>query len=185
MTTGSVLLWCFGVLAALAGLCWVVGFFQKHFESEKFDERQKQVRGKADSLALTVGMVYYLILFCLMCHGKTLPLKVSTLVLLGVLIQLVVQNVYCLMGNANLPLGQMPGAAVLSYTCTGFVQLMIFRNRMESLRIAKIALEQGVDFLGVPIESAAEDVYLFLIFSIMFFSMAAMHLIRMIWPEKE
>ena len=185
MTAGSVLLWCLGVLAALTALCWVVGFFQRKLPSEKFDERQQQVRGRANSLALTVGMLYYLVLFCLMGNGISLPLKASTMVILGVLIQLVVLNVFCLLGNANLPLGQNPEAAILSYACTGFVQLWIFRNRMEYLKIVELALSQGVDPLGIPLEEAREDVYLFLIFSVMFFSMAALHLIRALWPEKE
>ena len=67
----------------------------------------------------------------------------------------------------------------------GFSQLSIFRTNQEKLRVAALAAEQGVDMLGVPIESAKEDTYLILIFSIMFFTLAAMHLIRMVWPEKE
>mgnify|MGYP003431483163 FL=1 len=66
MRAGLVLIWSLGVLAALVGLCAIVSFFQKHFESEKFDERQKQVRDRANGLAFGFGYVYFLMLFAAM-----------------------------------------------------------------------------------------------------------------------
>ena len=185
MITGSVLLWCVGVLAALVGLCWVVSFFQRNLPSEKFDERQKQVRDKANSLAMDFGYAYYLVLFAAMELGWELPLDAATLVILGILMQAMILHIYALLHNAELPLGQKPGAAVISYVFSGFTHMWIFRNRMEYLKIAELAQQKGVDMLGIPMESAREDVYLFLIFAVISFSMAAMHLIRLLWREKE
>ena len=185
MSVGSVLIWCFGVMAALVGLCWVVSFFQKHFESEKFDERQQQVRGRANGLAFGFGYVYFLILFAAMKLGWELPLEVSSLVILGLMLQAMILHIYAMLHNAQLPLGQKPWTAVTTYCITGFAQLWIFRDRMEYLEVAKLVREQGVDMLGVSVGSATEDVYVILIFSVMFFSMAAMHLIRILWPERE
>lgn len=185
MTTGSVLLWCVGVLAALVGLCWVVSFFQRHLPSEKFDERQQQVRGRANGLAFGFGYVYFLVLFSAMNLGWELPLKVSTLIMLGLLIQAMILHIYAMLHYAELPFGKKHGTSVLLYCIIGFSQLSIYRGNQEKLRIAAMAAEQGVDFLGVPVESAREDTYLILIFSTVFFILAAMHLIRMVWPEKE
>ena len=185
MTIGSVLLWCFGVMAALVGLCWVVSFFQWNLPSEKFDERQQQVRGRANGLAFGFGYVYFLILFAAMKLGWKLPLEVSSLVLLGLLMQAMILHIYAMLHNAQLPLGQKPWTSVTTYCIMGFAQLWIFRDRMEYLEVAKLAQEQGVDLLGVSVESATEDVYVILFISIMFFSLAAMHLIRILWPEKE
>ena len=185
MTTGSVLLWCIGVMAALVALCWVVSFFQRNLPSEKFDERQQQVRGKANGLAFGFGYVYFLVLFAAMKLRWELPLEVSSLVLLGLLMQAMILHIYAMLHNAQLPLGQKPWTSVIAYCITGLAQLWIFRNRMEYLEIAKRAQEQGVDLLGVSVGSATEDVYVILIFSVAFFSMAAMHLIRIILPEKE
>ena len=185
MITGSVLLWCFGVMAALVALCWVVSFFQRNLPSEKYDERQQQVRGKANGLAFGFGYVYFLVLFAAMELGWDLPLDASSLVILGLLMQAIILHIYAMLHNAQLPLGQKPWTSVTTYCITGFTHLMIFRNRMEYLKIAELAMEEGVDMLGVSVESAREDVYLILIFAVMFFSLAAMHLIRIILPEKE
>lgn len=185
MTTGLVLFWCFGVLIALAALCWVVSFFQRNLPSEKFDERQQQVRGRANGLAFGFGYIYFLILFVAMKLRWELPLDVSSLVLLGLLMQAMILHIYAMLHNAQLPLGQKPWTSVIAYCIMGVSQLLIFRNGMEKLEIAKLAQEQGVDMLGIRMESAREDVYVILIFSVVFFSLAAMHLMRIIWPERE
>lgn len=185
MAVGSVLIWCVGVLTVLVALCWVVSFFQRNLPSEKFDERQQQVRGKANGLAFGFGYVYFLVLFAAMELRWELPLEVSSLVMLGLLMQAMILHIYAMLHNAQLPLGQKPWTAVTTYSITGFTQLWIFRNRMAYLEAAKLEQEKGVDMLGVSIESATEDVYLILAFSAVFFSLAAMHLIRIIWPEKE
>lgn len=109
----------------------------------------------------------------------------ASLVILGLLMQAMILHIYAVLHNALLPLGQKPWTAAVSYAILGFSHLCMFRNRKETLRIAEMAAEKGVDLLGVTIESATEDVYLMLVFSMIFFSMAAMHLIRLVWPEKE
>lgn len=185
MTTGTVLLWCFGVLAALVGLCWVVSFFQQHSPSEKYDERQKQVRGRANGLAFGFGYVYFLVLFACLELGVELPLEVASLVILGLLMQAMILQIYAMLHNVQLPLGKKHWTSVLVYGLLGGSYLYLFHSRKEALRIGKLAAEKGVDLLGVTIESATEDVYLVLIFSMIFFTIAAMHLIRLIWPEKE
>ncbi|MBQ7000847.1 MAG: hypothetical protein IJN67_07360 [Oscillospiraceae bacterium] len=185
MTAGSVLLWFFGILAALVGLCAIVSFFQRHFESEKFDERQQQVRGKANGLAFGFGYVYFLVLFAAMKLGWKLPLDAASLVILGLLMQAMILHIYAMFHHAQLPLGKKHWTSVLAYGILGCSHLHLFRSNQETLRIAEIAAEQGVNMLGVGIESAREDVYLMLVFSAVFFSLAAMHLIRIVWPEKE
>ena len=185
MRAGLVLIWSLGVLAALVGLCAIVSFFQKHFESEKFDELQKQVRDRANGLAFGFVYVYFLMLFAAMELRWELPLDISSLVMLGLMMQAMILHIYAMLHNAQLPLGQKPWTSVIFYSITCFFQIMICRNRMEYLEAAKQAQEKGVDMLGVSVESATEDICLILIFSIMFFSMAAMHLIRIFWPEKE
>ena len=185
MTAGNVLLWCFGVMAALVGLCWVVSFFQRKLPSDKFDERQKQVRGRANGLAFGFGYVYYLVLFAAMNLRWKLPVDVESLVILGLLMQAMILHIYAMLHNAELPFGKKHWTSILAYGIMGFSQLSIFRTNQEKLRVAETAAEQGVDMLGISIESAREDTYLILIFSIMFFTLAAMHLIRMVWPEKE
>ena len=52
--------WIFAALAAIVLLCLGVIWVQKRYPSENFDERQKLARGKASTLALIVGVVYFL-----------------------------------------------------------------------------------------------------------------------------
>lgn len=185
MTTGSALLWCLGVLTALVGLCWVVSFFQQHLPSETYDERQKQVRGRANGLAFGFGYVYFLVLFACLELEVELPLEVASLVILGLLMQAMILQIYAMLHNVQLPLGKRHWTSVLAYGILGLSYLYLFHNRKDALRVAEAAAEKGVDLLGVTIESATEDVYLILVFSMIFFTMAALHLIRLLWPEKE
>lgn len=185
MTTGSALLCCFGVLAALVGLCVIVNFFQKHFESKEYDERQKVVRGRANGLAMWLGYIYFLILFACLELDVGLPLSGKMLIFIGLMVQVLAFHVYCLLQNAALPLGQKPWASVGLYGFMGLANLLNFRTQEKTLRIARLAEEKGVDMLGGTMESARESAYLMLILSIVFFFLAAMHLIRIYWPEKE
>lgn len=185
MTTGSVLLWCLGVLAVLVVLCVIVSWFQRYFDNEKFDERQQQIRGKANGLAFGFGYVYFLVLYAAMELRWELPLDMASLVILGLMMQAMILHIYAMLHNAQLPLGKKHWTSVLAYGILGFSHLYMFHNRQETLHIAKLAAEKGVDMLGVTMKSATEDVHLMLVFSMIFFSLAAMHLIRLIWPEKE
>jgi len=184
MTTGSVLLWCFGILAALVGLCAIAAFFQKHFENEKFDERQQQIRGQANGLAVGFGFCYFLMLFAATKLGWKLPLAMSSLIVLGVLMQVMILQIYAMMHNAELPLGKKHGILILMDCVIGFSQLNTFRNGMKTLRMMESAAEQEMDMLGATIESAREELHLSLIFSVVFFTSAAMYLVRFFWPEK-
>ena len=189
MATGKVLLWCFGVMAALVGLCWVVSFFQRNLPSEKFDERQQQVRGRANGLALTFGYAYYLIVFIALRlerqQGWALPLSITSMVMLGLLMQAMILHIYAMLHNAELPFGEKRWVSVLVYGIMGFAQLNSFRNGMHTLQMMESAEAEVVELLGTTIESAREDLVIILIFSVTFFTLAAMHLIRMVWPEKE
>lgn len=185
MSVGSVLIWCAGVLIALAALCWVVSFFQRNLPSEKFDERQQQVRGRANGLAMWFGYIYFLILFACLELDVSLTLSSKLLIFIGLLTQVMVFHIYCLLQNAVLPLSQKPWVSVGMYGFMGFANFLNYRMQAKNLRIAQLAEEKGIDMLGVTMESAGENVYLMLILAITFFSLAAMHLIRIIWPEKE
>ena len=69
MTAVTVIMLCIAVMVALVGLCIIVCFFQKHFESKEYDERQKVVRGRANGLAMWLGYIYFLILFACVKSG--------------------------------------------------------------------------------------------------------------------
>lgn len=185
MTTGSVLLWCFGVLAALATLCWLVSFFRRKLPSEKFDERQKQIRGQANELAMNFGYVYYLVLFASLQLDVPLPLKTESLIILGILMQAMILHIYAMLHNAELPLGKKHGTSILVYGIMGVSQLLTFRAFRKNLRIARLAEVQGVDMLGVSTESASEDTYLTLMFSVIFFTLTAMHLVQYLRDRRE
>ena len=60
MTTGSVLFWYFGLLAALVGLCWVVSFFNSTYPvKHMMNDRNRFGEGQTD-WHLALGMSIFL-----------------------------------------------------------------------------------------------------------------------------
>lgn len=182
MTTGSVLLWSLGTVAVLLLLCLIDIWFEKKFPGESYDERQRQVRGNAWGLASTIGVAYFLILYACLELKIELPLEVSTLIFIGLDIQLIVFHIYCLLNNAALPLGHNGWLTAGGYAFSGILYFINFRSRQKYLEWHTL---YGEDSLGVTWAEATEDTYLMLLVCITFIALAAMHLIRLLWKEKE
>lgn len=117
-----------GVLSGIILLCLCVAWIDKKHPSDEFDERQKIVQGKASSLSLVVGAIYFVISLIPMIHQVegTKTIEPYLLVMIGILLMLVVNHTYCLIGQAALPLSQKPLANIICHTIMGLIDLWYF-----------------------------------------------------------
>ena len=119
-----------GVLTGIVALCFGAGWLEKNFPSEKYDERQKTVRGRGYRLSFWVGTLYMLAAMAVMIRQVEGEKTVEPylLVFFGVIIQAMVFHVYCLINQAALPFSEKPVVPLIGYTFLGIMNLVSFRN---------------------------------------------------------
>lgn len=183
MTTGKMLLCFLGILAGLAALAVFVAWVEKKRPNEEYDERQKLIRGKAYRFGFYVGLVFYIAAFAYLESGQELPMKTSTVLFLGLLIQLLAFHIYCLVENAALPLGDKGWLMVASYSIICVSNLINYRNQVKYTEVywQYIKLEPD-STLPVP---DGTDSWLCLLLGITGGALAVMYLIRLLWKEKD
>ena len=173
MSTISVIGVMLLVLVGIFLLCLGVAWAERNFPSEKFDERQKAVRGRAYRLAFWVGFGYMLcmipILVVQVDGEKTVE---PYLLMFGCfMLQTLVFHVYCLINHSALPLSQKPVVMILGYLVMGITWLL---NCWNCVRREPLAL------VGY-----GSDGWLYLITAITFLAMALMHVVQLLRREKE
>lgn len=161
MTYWHVLFAVPGMIAALVVLCLAVIHREKQRKEENYDERQAQDRGNAYRISFYVSLFYFLgLLFC-MDYLESME-STSMLLYIGVLLQLMVFDIYCLLTHAALPLSERkPWRAVWCYAVLCAVNLAYFGMNVS---------ESGADVSGNALR--------YLILSAVFGAFALMHLIQ-------
>lgn len=176
MTVSTVLGYSAAAVVGIVVLCLGVMYLEKKAPGKEYDERQKLIRGNAFRLSFAVGIGWQMVLFVMVDLEKELPLGISTLIFLGLLVQILVQHIYCLLNHAALPLSQKVGLTIGVYLLAGFVHLTSFRNGMELYQ--KIGAQLGYT-------EPWEEIWIKLFLSLSFFILAVLHLIAWWWEKKE
>ena len=186
MTVKKVLLGFAVVLAVLVLACLCVVWLEKNCPSKEYDERQKQVQGKAYRFAFLVGGCYYIVLWLWRpIFGEEIPFEGSSLVLLGLFIEGVAFEIYCLLNNAALPLGNKGGRQMV-FSCSAFCILNIlkFRSQLKSFETYKRYLELEPD-PTLPVPEINGDTWMTLIIAMVFGVLARIYLYSLLRTEKE
>lgn len=159
-----------GVFLLLAALCWGVRWMERNVPLDRYDERQNFARGNAFRISFWVGMFWYAVAM-LCAAGDLLPVDDWLLIYGGVVLQVMVFHIYCVMSSAALPLSEKPMPTILIYTVLGAGQLWdTFTN---------------VGAQEMPLMGRGSSVWFHLTAAVCFFSVAAMHLISLFRKEKE
>ena len=150
--------WILVALAAIVLLCLGVLWVQKRYPSEEYDERQKIARGKASTLAMIVGVVYFLGICLWLLNQVEAPKTVEPyiLVMIGLELMAMVDHTYCLLCHAALPFSQKGISTAICYLICGLVdigQFALRKNWVETIswvgkgRQPLFYLLMGVTFL--------------------------------------
>lgn len=162
-----------GVLASVIVLCAVAVLVEKRFPGETFDERQKIARGRGYRLGFWVGILYYvgiaLVLVGQVDGEKTV--EPFLLVLMGIILQAMVNHTYCLMTHSALPLSQSRIWAIFGYVVCGTLQFCSFR--IWSVRDGFALVGHGTAAWGALIAGCC------------FFYLAVLHIIQIALEWKE
>ena len=129
MSTLKVVGMIVGALALVMALCAAAVWLEKKFPGKEYDERQKIAKGRGYRLSFWVGILYYVVVGIVLIgqvDGEK-TVEPYLLVMIGLMLQAMVDHTYCLFTHSALPLSQNRVAAVLSYVVCGTLQLVQFR----------------------------------------------------------
>ena len=162
-----------GVLVFVVALCAVAVWVEKKFPGEAFDERQKAARGRGYRLSFWVGVIYYMgvvIVLLRQVDGEK-TVEPYLLVLIGVVLQEMVDHTYCLLTHSALPLSQNRLWAVCSYVVCGTLHITQFHN---------LSKRDGFSLVGYGTSS-----WIWLICGCCFFYLTVLHIIQALMDRKE
>ena len=157
-------------LLASAAYCCVCLWFEKKAPSEEYDERQKIAQGNACGVSLGVGIVYFVLVIYWMKEDK-MPAEGYLVVFAGLVLQLMVHHIYCLLTHAALPLSGKPWVTIGNYTILAVVWI---------LRATMYDPSWGMSLYG-----AGSGFWAIVLGAFCFCALAVMHLISLLWKEKE
>ncbi len=175
MSAGLMVVLFVSVMAIVVLACCLALYADRNFASEKYDERQQIERGNAYRFSFYVGTVYYmalLVYFVFHTGENAWALEPFVLLMIGMLLQLQSFHIYCVMTHSALPLGEKPVPMIVGYTILGGMYLLQYYG-------------QYVPENTVGITGAMSYNLFRLLISLDFFSLAVLHLISLLWKEKE
>lgn len=178
MSDGLVVIAFVIVIAAIVVAGILAVYLERHFPTEKYDERQKIARGNAYRFSHWVGMAYYiglLFYFAMRIGESEWVLEPFLLLTIGILIQLQSFHIYCLMTHSALPLGEKPLPTIVGHFILGGMYLLMYFDQYIPLDVAKAAGYDGALSFNL----------LRLLISLDFFALAVMHLIAYLRKEKD
>lgn len=159
-----------GALLALAALCWACMWMERKAPIDDYDERQKIEHGKASQISLMTGFVYFLVVICWM-YMDTMPADGFFLIFAGLVLQMMVYHIYCLMTHSALPLSRKPWMTIGTYALLGVVW---------ALRASMYDPAWGMSLHG-----SGSGFWTFVLTSFCCFALMVMHLVSLFWKEKE
>ena len=175
MQIGLVVLLFVAVVVLIAIACGAAVYVGRNFTSKKYDERQQIDRGNAYRFSFYVGTLYYfalLVYFIFHTGNSEWVLEPFVLLMIGILLQLQSFHIYCVMTHSALPLGEKPLPTMIGYCILG------------AMYLAQYFL-QHIPEDTVGLTGAARYNLVRLLISLDFFSLAGLHLIGLLWKEKE
>ena len=177
----------FGMLAGLAVLVLLVFvsiWLEKRKNQQEYDERQKQIQGKAAMFALGLGSCWYLGLFMAMQYRMAIPLSAATLLVLGLCLQLLAFHIYCLVRGIGLPLKKTGWTMPSIYAINGCTQFMLFRNDKGYLEAYEAYIKLEPD-TTLPDPGDGTMIWIHLILAISLMAMAVIYLIAILREVRE
>ena len=126
----KVCLFMFGAVAVLFGVGWLWQFLDRKITSKQFDERQQLARGKGYRFGFWVGLVYFLLLFCLLSFGFLKEYVVEA-VMGGLLVQAISCHIYMFFTDSELPFSKKPTLIFAAYYALGFAYLYLAYNEVR------------------------------------------------------
>lgn len=155
-TIHSVLL-VVGLLVVVVLLCAVVTWIENKIPGTEYDERQKLVKGKAYALAFNAGLLYYIpvtIWQMLQAEAGKSFMEMYLVLFLGLWMQMLLFNTYCIFHGAGLPLSQKSSWAI--GTCiffSGYYFLKYFGFREElnrtGFKLILLLMAVGCSYLAL------------------------------------
>ena len=170
MNMGKVLLLCAAALGAMFLICGAAIWFDRKFPGKSYDERQNICRGNAYAVAFWVGAAYFFAYVCwTFPNGKARSIELDPflVVYIGLLIQVMVLHVYCLLTRSALPVSGSWVLTMISYGVMGTSSLMNFYFGLNNPYVA-----DSMHVVG-------------LVNAVSFYSLAVMHLISGLWKARE
>ena len=166
--------WILVALAAIVLLCLGVLWVQKRYPSEEYDERQKIARGKASTLAMIVGVVYFLGICLWLLNQVEAPKTVEPyiLVMIGLELMAMVAHTYCLLCHAALPFSQKGISTAICYLNCGLVDIGQFALRKNWV--------ETISWVG----KGTQPLF-YLLMGVTFLYLGLMHAIAWLWDRKQ
>ncbi|MBR3974114.1 MAG: hypothetical protein IKJ99_09235 [Oscillospiraceae bacterium] len=164
------ILWMVSALLGIVALCGFHLWLDKKSKVEEYDERQKVEQGRASHISMMTGLIYFLGVMMWMELGE-LPADPGFLIFAGLLLELMVYHVYCLMTQAALPLSKTAKTTIGGYVTLGVVWFL--RAAMYDPARDMTLHGQGIGF------------WMFAMTSFCCFALAAMHLISHLRNKRE
>ena len=141
-----------GLLALVVLLCAAVTWMERKVPKMEYDERQKSVQGKAYALAFNVGLLYFIpvtIWQMLQAEAGKMFMEMYLILFLGIWMQMMLFNTYCIFHGAGLPLSRKCSWALgtcLLFAGYYFVKYVGFRDELNRIGFHFIPLLMGVGF---------------------------------------
>lgn len=162
-----------GVLALVMALCAAAVWLEKKFPGKEYDERQKIAKGRGYRLAFWVGILYYAVIGIVLIgqvDGEK-TVEPYLLVMIGLMLQAMVDHTYCLFTHSALPLSQNRVVTVFGYVVCGTLQLVQFRIWSK---------RDGLALVG-----HGSSPWIWLIAGCCFFYLTVLHVIQALMERKE
>lgn len=169
--------WSLAALAVLTVAALIAVWVQKKFPGEGCDERQKQIRGDAYRFSFWVGIALCAALYVWSQMGNEIPMETETLLVLGILAEVLAFHLYCLARGMELPLASRGRLTIVVYILVAFANVKNFFGNLEYAEAYELytkvepntTLEPGV---------VGESTYLMMAVAVIFTALALMHLIQ-------
>lgn len=177
MTILEALLIFGGCVAVMVVICLVNIWWRRSGRPvDNYDERQKIAHGEAFQVSMLVGNFYYLVLAILYVMQKDreqYSVEPFLGIFFGIELQAMLYHIYCLLTHSALPLHQKPLSTIISYGALGLLQFANYYTWYNQHGLTPSLTGDGTIQL------------IYLMCGVFFLFLAAMHLIAMVWKEKE
>lgn len=175
MTELQAALLLIGCIGGLFLLAWFWRYMDNKVPLEDYDERQQFYQGRAHRFAFAVGIIYYVIAFCILSVQRTngvVWIEPELLVFLGVELMLCADHFYCFLTQSALPFADKGIGTIVSQALLGTCMLIRFRWGSEYWK-------------GMPLTGPGVTKWLYLTMGMTCYALMAMHLLTRLRKEKE
>lgn len=129
-----------GAVLILGGICRGLLWMEQRAPMDDYDERQKQARGSAYRISFWLGVVYNLVVVTLATFDLAAE-ELHTVVMMGILLQIMAFHICCMVSHADLPLSGNPWGVIA-------VDLLLGVKNIVELYLRGISMDMGLHELS-------------------------------------